>query len=37
MTLLLGVFTSAQSQTLGNEWINYSQNYYKFKIGKNGV
>lgn len=25
------------SQTYGNEWINYSQNYYKIKIAQNGV
>ena len=26
-----------KSQTYGNEWINYSQNYYKIKIAQNGV
>lgn len=33
--LLLLFFSSllAQSQTYNNEWINYSQTYYKFKVG----
>ena len=26
-----------QSQTYGNEWINYSQNYYKIKIAQDGI
>ncbi|MCX6294817.1 MAG: C25 family cysteine peptidase, partial [Bacteroidetes bacterium] len=26
-----------RSQTFGNEWINYSQNYYKIKIAQNGI
>lgn len=26
-----------RSQTYGNEWINYSQNYYKIKIAQNGI
>lgn len=26
-----------QAQVLGNEWINYSQSYFKIKIGKNGI
>lgn len=25
------------AQTYGNEWINYTQNYYKFKIHKDGL
>ncbi len=28
---------SISAQTFGNEWINYSQNYYKIKIAQNGV
>lgn len=35
LTLLFS-FTSF-SQSFGNEWIDYSQNYYKFKIYENGV
>lgn len=27
----------AHAQVLGNEWINYSQSYFKIKIGKNGI
>ncbi len=34
---LLFVFISARSQPFGNEWINYSQQYYKIKIAKNGI
>ena len=26
-----------KAQTYGNEWINYSQNYYRIKIASNGV
>ncbi|MBL7746234.1 MAG: hypothetical protein JNM19_02300, partial [Chitinophagaceae bacterium] len=35
LLLLLLFFSSllAQSQTYNNEWINYSQTYYKFKVG----
>ncbi|HEY0030671.1 MAG TPA: C25 family cysteine peptidase [Bacteroidia bacterium] len=35
--LLLSTLLEVKSQTYGNEWINYSQNYYKIKIAKNGV
>jgi hypothetical protein len=37
--LLLLFFSSllAQSQTYNNEWINYSQTYYKFKVGATGL
>ncbi|MCR9172703.1 MAG: C25 family cysteine peptidase [bacterium] len=28
---------SLQAQTYGNEWINYSQSYYKFQIWEDGV
>ncbi len=35
--LLLMITAVAQAQPMNNEWINYSQTYYKFKIVKNGV
>ncbi|MDF2437235.1 MAG: hypothetical protein K0Q95_1611 [Bacteroidota bacterium] len=35
-TLLL-VFVSVRSQPYGNEWISYSQSYYKIKIAQNGI
>lgn len=35
--LLLFTTTVVKAQTYGNEWINFSQNYYKIKIAKNGV
>lgn len=39
--LLLALFLSFSfptfSQSFGNEWINYNQNYYKFDISENGV
>jgi hypothetical protein len=37
--LLLLLFTGiwTQSQSLNNEWINYAQTYYKFKVGKTGL
>ncbi|MGB3153613.1 MAG: hypothetical protein WBB06_03370, partial [Chitinophagaceae bacterium] len=39
--LLLPLFflsvLSAQSQTYYNEWINYNQTYYKFKVSANGL
>lgn len=39
LALCLMVFITFQvkSQTYGNEWINYSQFYYKIKIAQNGV
>lgn len=33
LPLLLLTALLAQSQTYNNEWINYSQTYYKFKVG----
>ena len=33
--LLAGFVTRAQ--TVGNEWINYNQTYYKIKTGKEGI
>lgn len=37
--LFLLFFSSVNSfaQVLGNEWINYSQSYFKFKVGQNGI
>ncbi len=39
LVVCLIVFTTFQvkAQTYGNEWINYSQFYYKIKIAQNGV
>jgi hypothetical protein len=40
LSLLFTLSTLASfifGQTYGNEWINYSQEYYKFKIGKTGL
>ncbi|MCC6570941.1 MAG: hypothetical protein IT274_04895, partial [Chitinophagales bacterium] len=34
---LLSAFYLAQAQPYGNEWIDYSKTYYKFKIGTNGL
>ncbi len=31
------LFISIKAQPYGNEWINYSQQYYKIKIGSNGI
>ncbi len=33
LPLLLFSVLQAQSQTYNNEWINYNQTYYKFKVG----
>ncbi len=35
--LLMLLFMGLKAQPYGNEWINYSQNYYKIKIAKNGI
>ena len=35
--LLLFFSTQSYAQTFGNEWIEYSQKYYSFKIWKDGV
>lgn len=35
--LIVFVTFQVKSQTYGNEWINYSQFYYKIKIAQNGV
>ncbi|MES2838607.1 MAG: C25 family cysteine peptidase [Bacteroidota bacterium] len=34
---LLFAFNSLIAQPYGNEWINYNQNYFKFKIAHDGV
>ncbi|MEO6902469.1 MAG: C25 family cysteine peptidase [Bacteroidia bacterium] len=34
---ILSTFTNLKAQHYGNEWINYSQKYYKFKVPKNGI
>ena len=34
---LLTLTYSANSQTYGNEWINYNQDYYDFKIVQDGI
>jgi hypothetical protein len=36
LTLLTAGFT-AEAQLYGNEWIDYSKTYYKFKVGKEGI
>ena len=36
VTLLFTALT-VSSQTYNNEWINFSQSYYKFKVGSNGL
>jgi len=35
--LLITWGLAAQAQVYNNEWIRYSQTYYKFKVGKSGV
>jgi hypothetical protein len=37
ITLLPALDAVAQSGPYGNEWIDYSKTYYKFKVGKTGV
>lgn len=34
---LQGTASIAQSAVYGNEWINFNQSYFKFKIGSNGI
>ena len=34
---MIGLFTIAKAQPYGNEWINYSRTYYKFKLGKTSL
>lgn len=35
--LFLFTFISIKAQPYGNEWINYSQRYYKIKIARDGI
>jgi hypothetical protein len=35
--LLSVVFINVKAQTFGNEWINYSQKYYRINITQNGI
>lgn len=35
--ILLFSFSAAQSQTFGNEWINYNQTYFKFQVVKDSI
>jgi len=40
LSILLVLLVSASSsfaQVLGNEWINYNQSYFKFKVWENGI
>lgn len=37
LLLLFLVSFSGHAQTYGNEWINYNQSYYSFKIVKDGI
>lgn len=40
LSILLVLFFSSVSgfaQVLGNEWINYNQSYFKFKVWENGI
>ena len=39
LTMLLGAFANAQMSDgkFGNEWIDYSKTYYKFKISEDGI
>ena len=37
--LILATFSAklVESQTYGNEWINYSQKYYAFNVNTSGI
>jgi hypothetical protein len=35
--LLFSFITSSQSQTFGNEWINYNYSYFAFPIAQDGI
>lgn len=37
LCFLIPLFTTLEAQPYGNEWINYSQKYYKIKIAQNGI
>jgi hypothetical protein len=35
--LLLGLFATAKAQPYGNEWIDFTKTYYKFKVAKTSL
>lgn len=37
LTLFFLTYSNSYAQSFGNEWINYNQNYYKFKIYQDGI
>ena len=37
VSILFLNFFQTKAQTFGNEWINYSQSYYKFPITTDGI
>ena len=37
ISFFICLFTSVNAQPYGNEWIDYSKPYYKFKIGKTSL
>lgn len=37
LCLLSGLHLQLRGQNYGNEWINPSQNYFKFKVGREGI
>ncbi|MCC6836940.1 MAG: hypothetical protein IT234_00245, partial [Bacteroidia bacterium] len=37
LSVLFFVFIVAKAQPYGNEWINYSQKYYKIKVAQTGI
>ena len=37
LPLFIFISAAAAAQNYGNEWINYSRTYYKFKIGQTGL
>lgn len=37
LCFLISLFTTLKAQPYGNEWINYSQKYYKIKVAQNGI
>lgn len=37
LLLIMSISFQLSAQTLGNEWINYSQKYYSFKVTKTGI
>ena len=37
LPLFIFISAAAAAQNYGNEWINYSRTYYKFKVGQTGL